>query len=171
MSAQAEFGEARTDEPEIEKRGRRARTAVEHEGHRPVRRVGGFHHVGRVEHRGRTLAGLIEQRERAGGRRIGKFAAGRIDAVLADGVGGQERKHAGSVFLLPAGPALTALLLATPGPAGVLLRQRGGAEPQKRAGDERHDGKFTAKMDHDCFLKTFARRPPPAVAKRVLASE
>ena len=69
----AERRDARADQSEIEERRAGAGSAVEHERYRP-RRIVRFRYEGRIEDGGRALAGLIEQRERAGRRRIGKLA-------------------------------------------------------------------------------------------------
>ena len=103
MPGHAELGDARTHHAEMEESRSRARAAIEHEGQRPRRVIvilvgrslvrGSFGHIGGVEHRGRALARLIEQRQRSGGRRIGELAARRIDAVLADRIARQQRQN------------------------------------------------------------------------------
>ena len=87
----AELGDARTHHAEMKKGRSRAGPAIEDKGQRPRRVIVGlvrrsFGHIGGVEHRGRALARLVEQRERPGGRRIGELAARRVDTVLADRV-------------------------------------------------------------------------------------
>ena len=117
----AERSDARPDEAEVEERRAGARSAVEHESYRP-RRVIRFRDEGRVENRSRTLARLIEQRERAGSRRIGELSGRCIDAVLGNGIRRQERKHAGpSLFR----PALISVTGAIHRAAAVLLRGGG----------------------------------------------
>src|ERR1700733_14560897 len=95
--AMPERRDARSDQAEIEERRAGAGSAVEHESYR-ARRIVRFRHEGRIEDGGRALAGLIEQRERAGRRRIGKLARRRIDGVLGNGIARQKRKHAGAVL-------------------------------------------------------------------------
>ncbi len=76
-------------------RGSGAWTAVEREGDRPRRGVAALRDIGRVEHRADLLAGLVVQRERAGGRGVGKRAlVGERDRFFGDGVGGQQPQHA-----------------------------------------------------------------------------
>jgi len=97
----AEIEPARADKPEIEKRRRGARTAVEHEGERAFSaRV--LRDVGCVKNRGDLLAGLAVQRDRAGRGRIGQLALRRIDRMLGDGIAGQKPEHAfaGGLLLL-----------------------------------------------------------------------
>ena len=99
----AELGDARTHHPEMEEGRSRAGAAIEHEGQRPRRVIvvlvcRSFGHIGGVEHRGRALARLIEQRQRSGGRRIGELAVRRIDAVLADRIARQQRQNTGAAL-------------------------------------------------------------------------
>jgi hypothetical protein len=56
-----------------------AGAAVEHEGDRAALRLGILGDIGGVEDRGRALARLVEQRERAGGRGVGELAGGNVD--------------------------------------------------------------------------------------------
>ena len=110
VAGHAELGEARTHHPEMEERRSRAGSAVEDKGQRTRRVIvasvsRSFGHIGGVEHRGRTIARLIEQRERSGGRRIGKLAARRVDAVLADRIARQQRENARTALLV-VGPPL-----------------------------------------------------------------
>ena len=85
----AELGDARTHHPEMEKGRSRAGAAIEDKGQRPRRVIvglvcGSLGNIGGIEHRGRALARLVEQRERPGRRRISELAVRRVDAVLAD---------------------------------------------------------------------------------------
>src|SRR6185369_12563615 len=75
-----------------------------------------FGDIRRVEDRGRTLARLVEQRQGAGGRGVGELPLRRVDAVLGDRVGRQQRQHSRPVLLLSP-------LFCTAGVAGVLLRE------------------------------------------------
>ena len=117
----AERSNARTDQAEIEERRAGARSAVEHERHRPCRAVR-FRNEGCIENGGRALARLIEQRQRTGGRRVSELAGRRVDAVLGDGIRRQQRQDA------RAGLARALLLMVRPliaAVAAVLLRDRG----------------------------------------------
>jgi hypothetical protein len=58
-AALAEFGDARADQAEIEKRRGGARPAIENECHRPISRRG-IHHIRSIKYRGGALTGLIE---------------------------------------------------------------------------------------------------------------
>ena len=139
VKAVAECGDARADQAEIEKRRGGARPAVEHEGQRPARIVR-FDHIGGIEDCGRALARLIEQRERTGGGRVGELAARNIDAVLGDGVAGQQRQHSRPGLLLS---VLARVISLARRSARVLLRDRGGS---KERDPKRNRG--TAKIDH-----------------------
>ena len=100
LARQAELGDARSDQAEIEERRGRARSAIEHESHRSVR-VGAFGHIGRIVDRSRAFARLIEQRKRSGRRRIVELAAG-ISIVLRDGIARQQRSTPGPSLFRPA---------------------------------------------------------------------
>ncbi len=87
-----EIEDARADQAEMEESGGCARPAIEHKSKRPVgARVLGD--IGGVEHRGALLAGLVVERQRAGGRRVGELAAGRVDRMFGDGVRRQKAQH------------------------------------------------------------------------------
>ena len=137
----AEGGDARTDQTKIEERRAGAGPAVEHEGHRPVGIVR-FRHIGGVENCGRAFAGLIEQRERSSGSGVGELAGWGVDAVLGDGIAGQQRQHSGSDGSFR--PALFAMSGAVAGgPAGMLLGACRGGQKRERKSDGR-----AAKIKH-----------------------
>jgi hypothetical protein len=149
----AELGDPRADQPEVQKRRCGARAAVEHERHRPCRRTGRFRRISRIEDRSRPVAGLIEQRKRPGRRGIGELAAGKIDAVLGNGVRRQERKHAGAAWLLASAALLCFVLVIALAATGAILRNS-----RTRRGGEQECNKQIAKIDHDRFLTpTFLR--------------
>ena len=102
----------------MQKGGGRARPAVEDEGQRPVRR-GVLDDIGGVEHRGALFAGLVVERERAGGGRIGELAGRRVDRVLGRAVARQQPQDAFSGRLLGLGRA---------GAVGTLVLRDGGAD-------------------------------------------
>ena len=158
MAVHAERGDARADQAEIEKSRGGARPAVEHEGQRSPRIVR-FRHVGGIENRGRALARLVEQRECAGGRRIGELAGGRLDAVLGDGIA---RATAKGRRGRP--------VLADPGPDGRVRPGNGRHAParersRQRARSQGRDRKGNggaAKIDHLCWSFSHnSRRPRP----------
>ena len=146
----AEDCDARADKAEIEERRARSRAAVEHEGYRP-RRVVRFGHEGRVKDSGGAVAGLIEQREGAGCRRVAELAGRRVDCVLGDGIGRQQREHARSVLaadirighgLFRPAPLAVARALA-PRPVSVFLRER-----RNREHSNKDSGNGAAKGNH-----------------------
>src|SRR5581483_388149 len=98
MAIGSKFGDARTDEPKVQKRRRGAGAAVEDESHGSCRRTLGLGNVSRVEDGGRSLTRLIEQGKGSGRRRVVELAGWERDAVLGDSVCRQQRKHAGSVL-------------------------------------------------------------------------
>ena len=116
--------DARTGESQIEVGRRRPRPAVEGERDGAARRVGVLGDIGGVIDCGRTLARLIEQRERSRGRTVKQRAAWDRDSMLGDGVRRQEPQHA-LAGLLPL-PRVARVLFALlgGGPAGALLRDR-----------------------------------------------
>ena len=117
VPSHAELGDARTHHPEVEERRSRAGPAIEDKGQRPGGVIVVFRQIGDVEDRRRTIARLIEQRECPGGRRIGKLAARRVDAVLADRITRQQREDARAALLV-VGATLLALFL-TIGPVAA----------------------------------------------------
>ena len=131
----AEGGDAGTDQTKIEERRAGAGAAVEYERHWPVWIVW-FRHVGSIENCGRAFAGLIEQRERPRGRSVGELAGCDVDAVLGDGIAGQQRKHSGSDGSFR--PALFAMTGAVAGgPAGTLLGACRGGQKHEHQSDGR----------------------------------
>ena len=161
VEAVAEHRDARTHEPEIEKSRARPGPAIEHERHRPRRIVGlvaRLGNEGRIEDRGRTFAGLVEQRERAGRRRVGKLPGRGLDRMLGDGIGRQKGQHTRSI--LPGDVGIGDALFRARGSlrlARMFLRQRG-----KRENSYEQNGKASAKGHHCwCFLvdRTSIRRP------------
>ena len=139
VKAVAESGDARTDQAEIEERGAGARTAVEHERY-GAGRVVRFGDEGRVENRGRAFAGLIEQGECAGGRRVSELARRRVDRVLGDRIGRQKRKDARSAATLL---ALVAVSLAVAPCVRPLCSWAVAADGHKRdPGGNRDNGEY-----------------------------
>ena len=141
--AAAEGSDARADQSEVEECGTGAGAAIEYEGQRPSRGIR-LRYVGRVEDGGRTLAGLIEQRKRTGGGRIGELAIRSVEAVLSDGIPRQERENAGAALFLSA-------LFRMPGPvarrsAAMLLRGCGRGKRCDCKGDDE-----TVKNTHLCL--------------------
>jgi hypothetical protein len=89
----AELGNARPDQAEVQVGGRRARPAVEGEGHRPAR-AGILGDIGNVEDRRSALARRVMKRQRARGGGVGDRPIRRVDAVMGDGVGRQQSQRA-----------------------------------------------------------------------------
>ena len=86
-----EIEDARADQAEMQKGGGRARSAVEHEGERPV---GALDRIGGVENGSALLARLVVEGERAGGRGVSELAGRCVDCMLGDGVRRQQAQHA-----------------------------------------------------------------------------
>src|SRR4029079_7216695 len=93
MLVLSEIENARADEAKVQKGGCRARSAVENECQRTVC-SGALCNISGVEYRNALLARLIVERQRAGGRCVGKLSAGCIDRMLGDGVGRQQPQYA-----------------------------------------------------------------------------
>ena len=131
MALRAEVDQLGTDQPQMQKRRCGAGAAVEHERHRPVRRVAAAGHIGGIEDLGLALAGLIDQREGAGRRRVGELAGGKLDRVLTDRIARQQPQDAGAVLRLVA--------LRTGGRTSGLLFGDGRRSKHRQGEGERED--------------------------------
>src|SRR5262249_56049449 len=92
-AVRSEIENARPDKAEMEKSGGRARPTVKYKSERAVL-CAVLQNIGCVENRCALLAGLIEKSEGAGGCRIGKLAARRVDRMFRNRIGRQKAEHA-----------------------------------------------------------------------------
>ena len=135
VAVRPEIEDARADQAEMQESGRRARPAVENEGQRPVC-ARAFGDIGGIEHRRALVAGLVVERQRSGGRRIGEPSFGRIDQMVGDGVARKQAQHAfaGLVLLNAVRLSLRVCLVRFLGGSGA---KRAGEEHRQRETQER----------------------------------
>jgi len=136
-AAGAEIEKAGPGEAQMQEGGCGARSAVEHEGQRPVcRRALG--HIGRIKNRCAALARQVVERQRAGRCRVGKPAVAGVDRMLGDRIGGQQPQHAEADVGALAG-IFIALIVPARG-AGILgcgSREREGKADRQRQSHDR----------------------------------